>query len=126
MDEKILLKEECYRIQGAVFEVHTAMGAGFLEAVYQECLEREFSLKGIPFERQKPLPLVYKGAPLEQVYKPDFICYGAIIVELKAVKELLPEHRAQVFNYLKATHFRIGLLANFGTHPKATIERIVC
>ena len=96
-----------------------------LEAVYQECLEREFKLKGIPFERQKPLALTYKGAPLEQAYKPDFICYGAIIVELKAVKDLLPEHRAQIFNYLKATRFRVGLLVNFSSHPKATIERIV-
>lgn len=125
MDEKILFKDECYRIQGAVFEVHGEMGAGFLEAVYQECLEREFMRKGIPFLREKPLALTYKGELLQQVYKPDFICYGAIIVELKAVKDLLPEHRAQVLNYLKATQFRIGLLVNFGSHPKAVIERIV-
>lgn len=125
MDAKILFKDECYRIQGAVFEVHGEMGTGFLEAVYQECLEREFRLKGIPYESQKALALAYKGMPLEQVYKPDFICYGAIIVELKAVKDLLPEHRAQVFNYLKTTRFRVGLLINFGSHPKATIERIV-
>lgn len=125
MDTKILFKDECYQIQGAVFEVHGEMGAGFLEAVYQECLEREFMRKGIPFLREKPLALTYKGELLQQVYKPDFICYGAIIIELKAVKDLLPEHRAQVLNYLKATQFRIGLLVNFGSHPKAVIERIV-
>lgn len=125
MDEKILFKDECFRIQGAVFEVHGEMGAGFLEAVYQECLEREFALRGIPFSRQKALPLAYKGMPLEQTYRPDFICYDSIIVELKAIKDILPEHRAQVFNYLKASGLRLGLLINFGTHPKAIIERII-
>lgn len=125
MDEKILFKDECFRIQGAVFEVHGEMGAGFLEAVYQECLEREFALRGIPFARQKALPLAYKGMPLEQTYRPDFICYDSIIVELKAMKEILPEHRAQVFNYLKSSGLRLGLLINFGTHPKAIIERII-
>lgn len=125
MEEKILFKDECYRIQGAVFEVHGEMGAGFLEAVYQECLEREFTLKGIPFARHKALPLAYKGEILEQIYRPDFICYESIIVELKAIKEILPEHRAQVFNYLKASGLRLGLLINFGAHPKAIIERII-
>ena len=101
------------------------MGSGFLEAVYHECMERELKVRGIPFESQKELKLVYKGEELKQSYKPDFICYEKIIVELKALKDVTNEHRAQVFNYLKATNLRLGLLINFGHYPKATIERIV-
>ena len=123
--DKILYKEEAFRIQGAVFEVYREMGCGFLEAVYQECLEREFHFRQILFAAQKALKLTYKGVGLKQTYKPDFICYGKIIVELKAVKDVNPEHRAQVFNYLKATGLRLGLLVNFGHYPKATVERII-
>jgi GxxExxY protein len=124
-NEKILYREESYLIQGAVFEVYREMGSGFLEAVYQECMEREFAHKGIPFEAQKELSLVYKGERLQQVYRPDFICFGAIIVELKAVKEVGQEHKAQILNYLKATGLRLGLLVNFGHLSKAKIERMV-
>jgi GxxExxY protein len=123
--EFLIFKEECYRIQGAIFEVYREMGSGFLEAVYQECLEREFRRAGIPFRSQPELTLNYKGERLTQVYKPDFICYEQIIVELKAVKEVTGEHRAQVHNYLKATGLRLGLLVNFGHYPKSTVERIV-
>jgi GxxExxY protein len=117
--------DESYRIRGAVFEVYREMGCGYLEAVYQECLEREFVRQGIPFAAQRELLLQYKGETLVQTYKPDFICYDRIIVELKAVKELANEHRAQVHNYLKATGLELGLLVNFGHFPKAEIERIV-
>lgn len=117
--------EESYRIRGAVFEVYREMGCGFLEAVYQECLAKEFALQGIPFIAQRELLLEYKGETLVQTYKPDFICYDRIIIELKAVKELANEHRAQVHNYLKATGLELGLLVNFGHYPKAEIERIV-
>ena len=117
--------DESYRIRGAVFEVYREMGCGYLEAVYQECLEREFVRQGIPFAAQRELLLQYKGEMLVQPYKPDFICYDRIIVELKAVKELANEHRAQVHNYLKATGLELGLLVNFGHYPKAEIERIV-
>ena len=123
--EKILYKEECYAIQGAIFEVYREMGCGFLETVYQECLERELTTRGIPFIAQPDLTLNYKGKSLKQTYKPDFICYEKIIVELKAVKEIAPEHKAQVINYLKATGMKIGLLVNFGHYPKAKIERII-
>lgn len=123
--EKILYKEECFAIQGAVFEVYREMGCGFLEAVYQECLEREFRRAGIPFKSQVELCLFYKGELLHQTYRPDFICHDKIIIELKAVKETTPEHRAQVFNYLKATGTRLGLLVNFGHTPRATVERII-
>ena len=116
---------ESYRIRGAVFEVYREMGCGFLEAVYQACMEKEFAKSGIPFEAHKILQLRYKGEALSQVYKPDIICFGKIVVELKAVKELCNEHRVQVHNYLKATGYRLGLLVNFGHYPTAEIERIV-
>ena len=122
---KILFKDEVYAIQGAVFDVYREMGCGFLEPVYQECLEKELKVRGLPFESQKELRLSYKGEVLNLIYKPDLVCYGVIIVELKAVKEIDDIHRAQVFNYLKATGFRLGLLVNFGHYPKATVERIV-
>ena len=122
---KLFYKEESYLVQGAIFEVYRQMGCGFLQAVYQECLEKEFTQCGIPFTAQQELALSYKGELLKQAYKPDFICYRAIIVELKALSAITGEHRAQVLNYLKATGFKLGLLVNFGSHPKATIERLV-
>ena len=123
-NEKILFKEECYEIQGAIFAVYREMGCGFLEAVYQECLEKELRKRGVPFVAQQELQLTYKGEVLQQTYKPDLICYGQIIVELKAVKDIIPEHKAQVINYLKATDIKLGLLVNFGTYPKASITRL--
>ncbi|MFZ3209183.1 MAG: GxxExxY protein [Geobacteraceae bacterium] len=122
---ELIFEEESYRIRGAVFEVYREMGCGFLEAVYQECLEKEFGKGGIPFVAQRELVLYYKGERLDQVYKPDFICFDCIIVEIKAVKELANEHRAQVYNYLKATKMKLGFLVNFGHYPKVEIERIV-
>jgi GxxExxY protein len=125
MKNELLFKDECYAIQGAVFEVYREMGCGFLEAVYQECLEKELRRRGIPFVAQQELTLFYKGEELSQCYKPDLICYDKIIVELKALRDLNGEHRSQVLNYLKATGMRLGLLVNFGSHPKAGVERIV-
>lgn len=124
-NEKILFKDEVYAIQGAIFDVYREMGCGFLEAVYQECLEKELRQRKIPFASQQALYLVYKGQPLEQRYKPDLICFDKIIVELKAVSKLAHEHKAQLFNYLKASNLRLGLLVNFGHYPKAQIERII-
>jgi len=121
----VILPEESFRIQGAIFEVYKELGAGFLEAVYQECLEHEFALQGIPFVSQVELPLAYKGIPLSQKYRADLVCFGSIIIELKTCSALLPVHRAQVLNYLKATGMRLGLLVNFGANPKVGIERIV-
>jgi len=123
--EDLLFREESYRIRGAVFEVYREMGCGFLEAVYQECLEREFRSRGIPAVAQQELGLLYKGEPLAQTYRPDFVCFDCVLVELKAVREIADEHRAQVHNYLKASGHRLGLLVNFGHHPGAEIERIV-
>ena len=121
---EFLYEKESYAIRGGCFEVYKEKGNGFLEAVYQECLEKEFVLRGILFDAQVPLKLSYKGAPLKQAYTPDFICYGTIILEIKAVKELTDEHRAQLINYLKATGLKLGFLINFGHHPGIQIERI--
>jgi GxxExxY protein len=124
-DGRILYREECYQIQGAVFEVYNEMGAGFLESVYQECLEIEFRNRGIPYESQKELQIWYKDSMLEKYFIADLICYGTIIIELKTVSRIDDIHRAQVFNYLRATGIRLGLLVNFHSHPKVSIERIV-
>lgn len=88
-------------------------------------MEKEFKRESIPFTAKQELKLYYKGEELQQIYKPDFICYDRIIVELKALKEIAPEHKAQVINYLKATGLKLGLLVNFGSYPKAAIERLV-
>ena len=120
----IIFKDECYQINGACFEVYKEKGCGFLEDVYQECLEIEFGLQEIDFVAQHPLKLEYKGQVLRKKYIPDFICFGKIIVEIKAVREITDEHRAQVQNYLKATGYKLGLIVNFGHYPKVQIERI--
>lgn len=121
-DDGLIHSDETFRIRRAIFDVHSAMGMGFLEAVYQECLAIEFLRKSIPFEALKPLRLTYRGEPLVQTYVADFVCFGCIILELKAVRTLAPEHRAQTLNYLRASGMKVGLLANFGG-PSAEIER---
>jgi GxxExxY protein len=120
---ELLFKQESYEIIGACFEVSKEMGCGFTESLYQECLGIEFGLRGIPFDVQVDLPLTYKNRPLATRFRPDFICYGKIVVEIKAVSELVDEHRAQVLNYLNATHHALSLLVNFGHHPKIEHER---
>lgn len=122
--DKLILPEEVFRIQGAIFQVYRAMGAGFLEGVYQECLEIEFEARDIPFTAQEPLRLLYRDRELRTRYAPDFICFEQIVVELKAVRELAPEHRAQLMNYLRATGLKLGLLVNFGSTSKAEIVRL--
>ena len=114
-EREILFKKESYRIIGACFEVYNDKGNGFLEAVYQECLKMEFGKQKITFIEKPKLESEYKGQKLSQSYEPDFFCFNKIIFELKAVKSLSNEHRAQVFNYLKATELKIGLLINFGS-----------
>jgi GxxExxY protein len=112
--DKIIYKEESYRIIGACMDVHRELGCGFLEQVYQEALEIILSENQIPFSREIELPIIFKGKVLNKKYIADFVCYGKIIIELKAVSELNEIHEAQVFNYLKATDFKLGLLVNFG------------
>jgi GxxExxY protein len=121
----ILYKDESYAIIGACFEVYNEKGCGFLEGVYQECLEIELGLRGLPFEPKAELVLAYKGRTLKKKYEPDFVCFGKIIVEIEAVSGLTDECRAQVHNYLKATEYRLGLLVNFGAHGGLRHERIV-
>jgi GxxExxY protein len=123
--EDFPLKEESYAILGAVFAVYGEMGCGFLEAVYQECLERELRERQIPFTPQPVLSIAYKGQSLRQTYQPDLICFDKIVLELKAVTGLAPEHRAQLHNYLKATGLPVGYLVNFGHYPKVEFERVV-
>lgn len=121
----LLYKEESYKIVGAAFNVYNKLGFGFLEAVYQEALEIELKKQGIPFEREKELKIIYDGIELKQTYRADFVCYGNIIVELKAVSFLDNTHRSQVFNYLHATGCKLGLLFNFGNADELERERIV-
>ena len=123
--DKIIYKEESYAIQGAIFEVYKELGCGFLETVYQESLEKELILRNIPFQSQKEFLVLYKGDPLRQIFRADLVCYDKILLELKAVKEINDEHRAQIMNYLKISGLRLGLLVNFGQSVRATVERIV-
>ena len=111
----LLNEDETYKIIGAAIEVHKNLGAGFLEAVYQEALEKEFILQGIPYRREVQFLIYYKNELLNKTYIADFVCYNNIIVELKAVQRLTGEHQAQVMNYLKASKLEIGLLFNFGS-----------
>lgn len=112
-----ILENETYAIVGAALDVYHRLGIGFAEPVYQEALEIEFGLRNIPFEREKWLQVSYKGRELKKQYKADFLCYGQIIVELKAQTVLTTIDWSQVINYLKASNLRIGLLSNFG-HPR--------
>ena len=123
MGTEILFKDESYRIMGACFEVYKDKGNGFLEAVYQECLAIEFMVQKIPFVEHPRLQLEYRGQTLRQTYEPDFFCFDKIVVEIKAAKTLADGHRAQIINYLKATGKELGLLVNFGHHPKIEYER---
>ncbi|MDD2228299.1 MAG: GxxExxY protein [Candidatus Cloacimonetes bacterium] len=110
----LVFKEECYQIIGAYMAVHSELGAGFLEPVYQEALSIEFSARGIPYQKEKTIDIYYKTHLLEKKYYADFLCYGQIIVELKALNDLTGDHLSQILNYLKATNLKVGILVNFG------------
>ena len=110
----LIYPKESYTITGCLMTVHRELGCGFLEAVYQEALARELQEAGIPFKREESLKIYYKGYPLTKEYIADFVCFNKIIVELKAVAKLTDVHKCQVRNYLKATGFELGILANFG------------
>lgn len=121
---ELILADLTYKIIGACMEVHSQVGCGFLEPVYQEALEREFKERNIFFEKEKLQEIYYKGNMLTKKYVADFICFGKIIVELKALSKLTSDHEAQLLNYLKATGFELGLLVNFGTR-KLEYKRLI-
>jgi GxxExxY protein len=109
---------------GAAMTVHRTLGHGFLEAVYQEALERELRFLQIPFVREQDFPILYRGTPLATFYKADFVCYGSVIVELKALAQLTSKDDSQVINYLKASRLTKALLINFGS-PSLEYKRLV-
>ena len=121
----IIYEDETQKILRAWMEVHKELGNGFLEAVYQEALTIEFNNQKIPFEKEKLLPIMYKGKKLKKEYYADFVCFEHIILELKSVSLLTSAHKAQVINYLKASKNKIGLLVNFGCNSLKW-ERISC
>jgi GxxExxY protein len=114
-DSNFLFKSECYKIIGCCMDVHSNLGCGFLESVYQEALELEFIRNSIPYEIESQIDIHYKGVVLDKKYYSDFVCYNEIILELKAVKSIEDIHIAQLMNYLKATRKKVGYLINFGS-----------
>lgn len=122
---KLIFAEEVFAIIGAAFEVYNKMGTGFLEPVFQEVLSMEFEARNIPFEAQKEIQIVYKGRVLKQTYRADFLVYGKIIVEIKALEKLTGREEAQLINYLKATGIEVGVLINFGSTKELEWKRFV-
>ena len=125
MGSNDLFRQEGYDLMAAAFEVYNEKGHGFLEDVYQECLEKELGLRGLEHQAKPWLQLFYKGEPLRQGYQPDLLVCRGIVTELKAVQNLAPEHDAQLLNYLKALQKRVGYLINFGHHPSLEWKRMV-
>ncbi|MBP1639423.1 MAG: GxxExxY protein [Bacteroidetes bacterium] len=121
---EIIYKEESYKIIGACMKVHAALGAGFLESVYQEALEKQFIKDQIPYAREKILKVHFDGQELRKTFKADFVCYDQIIVELKSASFIHIDNIAQTKNYLKATQYKLGLLVNFG-EKSLTYKRIL-
>ena len=120
----VIFPQESYNIIGAAMKVHSTLGCGFTEKVYQDALAVEFNRSGIPFLREVELHVVYNNVELPTTYIPDFICYDKIIVELKAVRELDDMHRSQAYNYAKVSGYQLALLINFG-EPSLTYERLM-
>ncbi len=120
----IIYKEESYKILGACFTVHSELGCGFLENVYQEALAKELAVRKIPFKKEAELDILYKNEYLSKKYYADFICYDKIILEIKACENISDNHIAQVVNYLSATNFKLGIIINFGS-KSLTYKRIV-
>ena len=120
-----MLKQEGYDLMGAAFEVYNELGYGMAEEIYQQSLEIELGLRNISFQSKAVLEVSYKGQKLTTAYRPDLIVFGAIVVELKAVKTLSPEHQAQLFNYMRISNTKVGYLINFGSANELEWKRIV-
>ena len=123
--KELLAKDEVFAFVGAAMEVHNQLGAGFAEAVYQQSMEIELRERGIPFQRQQLLKISYKGIVLDCGYVADLICFGSVVVEIKAIRELSNRDQSQLVNYLKATGLRVGLLINFGDPGRLDWHRFV-
>ena len=123
--DDLLYKDEYYKINGCIYNVNRKLGSGFLEAVYQEALEIELNRENIPFTSQQELEILYDGIPLSKKYTADIICYEKIIIEIKAASKITEQHKAQLMNYLAATGYKLGLLVNFHSFPKAEIIRMI-
>ena len=119
------LKDESYRLLGADFEVYNDRGFGMAEEIYQECLKIELELRSIPFRSKQELACTYKGRELKRRYIPDLFVFGGIIVELKAVSQFIPEHEAQVLNYMRLTRQPLGYLLNFGKRGGLDHKRFI-
>ena len=122
---ELILRDEVFAIVGAAMEVYYTLGVGFVEPVYQGSLAIEFNGRGIPYVREPVLEIAYKGVPLSKTFRPDFVCYEQIIVELKCQFRLTGIEEAQIINYLKITNMHVGLLMNFGARPKLEWNRYV-
>jgi len=120
----IVFKEESYKIIGSCLTVFNKLGSGFLESVYQEALEIQFKQDNLPFEKEKRLHIKFDDIQLDKFFKADFICFGSIIVELKATPFIHKNDTAQVLNYLRATDMRLGILVNFG-EKSLTYKRVL-
>jgi GxxExxY protein len=118
-------KEEGYRLMGAAFEVYNTQGFGMSEEINQECIEIELGLRGIAFNRKEELQCFYKGRELNKRYVPDLCVFGSLIVELKAVTQLLPEHEAQLLNYMRISRQPVGYLINFGCKDSLEWKRFI-
>lgn len=120
-----MFKQEGYDFMGAAFEVYNEQGFGLAEEIYQQSLEIELSIRQLPFVSKAELDVYYKERLLTTKYKPDLLVFGGIVVELKAVKELLPEHEGQLFNYMRIARKSVGYLVNFGTPGELQWKRFV-
>ena len=121
----IIYKDEVYKLVGAAMEVYNIIGNGFLESVYQEALEHELLLRGMPYQSQVLLEVKYKDKVLEQTYRPDLVFMDKIIVELKAIDKIGSNGEAQILNYLKATDYELGVLINFGSKDDLNWKRMI-
>jgi GxxExxY protein len=120
-----IYKDEGYKLMGAAFEVYNDRGYGLGEEIYQECLEIELELRGIPFKAKQELACHYKGRVLKKRYVPDLFVFDCLVVELKSVSQLLPEHEAQLMNYMRITKQPVGYLINFGHKDTLEWKRII-